>query len=55
MKKLPVGIQAFIEIINQDYLYIDKMGIVLSLIERFICNHGCRQHPQQAQQQSQVQ
>ena len=35
MKKLPVGIQTFSEIINEDYLYIDKTGIAYSLIGRF--------------------
>jgi hypothetical protein len=31
MKKLPIGIQTFSEIINEDYLYIDKTGIASSL------------------------
>ena len=35
MKKLPVGIQTFSEIINENYLYIDKTEIACSLIERF--------------------
>lgn len=35
MKKLPVGIQTFSEIINEDYLYIDKTAIAYSLIDRF--------------------
>ena len=35
MKKLPVGIQTFSEIINEDYLYIDKTGIAYSLIDNF--------------------
>jgi len=35
MKKLPVGIQTFSEIINEGYLYIDKTGIAYSLIDRF--------------------
>ena len=35
MKKLPVGIQTFSEIINENYLYIDKTGIAYSLIDRF--------------------
>jgi len=35
MKKLPVGIQTFSEIINEDYLYIDKTGIAYSLINNF--------------------
>ena len=35
MKKLPVGIQTFSEIINEGYLYIDKTEIARSLIDRF--------------------
>ena len=35
MKKLPVGIQTFSEIINEGYLYIDKTEIACSLIGRF--------------------
>ena len=35
MKKLPIGIQTFSEIINEDYLYIDKTGIAYSLIDNF--------------------
>ncbi len=35
MKKLPVGIQTFSEIINEDYLYIDKTGIACTLIDSF--------------------
>ena len=35
MKKLPVGIQTFSEIINEDYLYIDKTGIACSLVNNF--------------------
>ncbi len=35
MKKLPIGIQTFSEIMNEDYLYIDKTGIAYSLIDRF--------------------
>jgi len=35
MKKLPVGIQTFSEIINENYLYIDKTGIACSLIDNF--------------------
>ena len=35
MKKLPIGIQTFSEIINEDYLYIDKTGIAYSLIDSF--------------------
>jgi len=35
MKKLPVGIQTLSEIINENYLYIDKTGIACSLIDNF--------------------
>ncbi|HIP76459.1 MAG TPA: hypothetical protein EYH12_04910, partial [Psychromonas hadalis] len=35
LNKLPVGIQTFSEIIEDDYLYIDKTGIALDLIERY--------------------
>jgi len=35
MKMLPVGIQTFSEIINEDYLYIDKTGIACNLIDNF--------------------
>jgi Predicted AAA-ATPase len=35
MKKLPIGIQTFSEIINENYLYIDKTGIAYSLIDNF--------------------
>ncbi|MFZ4525950.1 MAG: AAA family ATPase [Chlorobium sp.] len=35
MKKLPIGIQTFSEIINEDYLYIDKTGLAYSLIENY--------------------
>ena len=35
MKMLPVGIQTFSEIINEDYLYIDKTGIAYSLVKNF--------------------
>jgi hypothetical protein len=33
MKKLPLGIQTFSEIIKDDYLYVDKTKEILSLIE----------------------
>lgn len=33
MKKLPIGISTFYEIIEENYLYIDKTSIVLDLIE----------------------
>ncbi len=35
MKKLPVGIQTFSEIVIEDYLYIDKTGIASELLGRF--------------------
>ena len=33
MQRLPIGIQTFAEIINNDYLYIDKTDIALDLIQ----------------------
>ncbi|MCF6238847.1 MAG: ATP-binding protein [Candidatus Marinimicrobia bacterium] len=33
MKKLPIGIQTFSEIIEEQYTYIDKTGMVVDLIE----------------------
>jgi len=35
MKKLPIGIQTFSKIREGDYLYIDKTGIALSLIDKY--------------------
>jgi hypothetical protein len=35
MKKLPVGIQTFSKIIEDDYLYIDKTELARSVIERY--------------------
>ena len=35
LKKLPVGIQTFSEIINKNYLYIDKTDLALNLIETY--------------------
>jgi len=35
LKKLPIGIQTFSEIINKDYLYIDKTSLALSLIDSY--------------------
>ena len=35
MKNLPVGIQTFSKIIEDDYLYVDKTEIARSLIERY--------------------
>ena len=34
LKKLPIGIQTFSEIINKDYLYIDKTNIAYDLITK---------------------
>ncbi|MBT4836531.1 MAG: AAA family ATPase, partial [Methylococcales bacterium] len=33
MKKLPIGIQTFSEIVENDLLYIDKTKIALDLLE----------------------
>jgi hypothetical protein len=33
MKKLPIGIQTFSEIIEEDYTYVDKTGLAVDLIE----------------------
>ena len=35
MKKLPIGIQTFREIIKGDYVYIDKIKEVLELIKNY--------------------
>ncbi len=35
LKKLPVGIQTFKDIIQEDYIYIDKTAIALDLIEDY--------------------
>jgi len=35
MKKLPLGIQTFSEIIEDDYLYIDKTDTALKVIENY--------------------
>ena len=35
MKKLPIGIQTFSDIINENYLYIDKTKYALDLIEDY--------------------
>lgn len=37
LQKLPVGIQTFSEIINEDYLYVDKTA----LIHRLLCSGKC--------------
>ena len=34
-KRLPVGIQTFSTIIEDDYLYIDKTAIALDLIQNY--------------------
>jgi hypothetical protein len=35
LKKLPIGIQTFSEIINKDYLYIDKTKLAFELIDSY--------------------
>ncbi len=35
MKKLPIGIQTFHEIIQNDYIYVDKTDIAVSVINRY--------------------
>ncbi len=35
MKKLPIGIQTFSEIIENNYVYVDKTGIAAELINRY--------------------
>ncbi len=35
MKKLPIGIQTFSEIIENNYVYVDKTGIAAELIDRY--------------------
>ncbi len=35
MKKLPIGIQTFEQIIKNNYLYVDKTGIAVELIDRY--------------------
>ncbi len=35
MKKLPIGIQTFSEIIENNYAYVDKTGIAAELIDRY--------------------
>ena len=34
LKKLPAGIQTFEEIINEGYIYVDKTGMLVNLIEK---------------------
>ena len=33
MKKLPIGIQTFSEIIEEQYAYVDKTGMAVDLVE----------------------
>jgi len=35
IKKLPIGIQTFREIVEKDYLYVDKTAIAYELIENY--------------------
>ncbi len=35
MKKLPIGIQTFSEIIENDYAYVDKTSMAVDLIDRY--------------------
>ena len=35
MQKLPIGIQTFSEIINNDYIYIDKTALALDVIQNY--------------------
>ncbi len=35
MKKLPIGIQTFQKIREDNYLYVDKTGIAVDLIDRY--------------------
>ncbi len=35
MKKLPIGIQTFSEIRENNYAYVDKTGIAVDLIDRY--------------------
>lgn len=35
MKKLPIGIQAFSEITENNYVYVDKTGMAVPLIDRY--------------------
>jgi hypothetical protein len=36
MKKLPIGVRTFFEIINENYLYIDKINGLFDWKERII-------------------
>ncbi len=35
MKKLPIGLQTFCEIIQHNYTYVDKTGLAVDLIDRY--------------------
>ncbi len=35
MKKLPIGIQTFSEIIENNYVYVDKTAIAAQMIDRY--------------------
>jgi hypothetical protein len=35
MKKLPIGIQTFSEVIEKEYLYVDKTGLVVDLVNDY--------------------
>src|SRR5574344_3047679 len=35
LKKLPIGIQTFSEIIEENYTYVDKTGIAYNLIDKY--------------------
>ncbi len=35
MKKLPIGIQTFSEIVENNYIHVDKTGIAADLIDRY--------------------
>ncbi len=35
MKKLPIGIQTFSEIIKNNYAYVDKTGLAVDLIDQY--------------------
>ncbi|MEA3512979.1 MAG: AAA family ATPase, partial [Campylobacterota bacterium] len=35
LKKLPIGIQTFSEIRNEDYVYVDKTDIAYEMLESY--------------------
>jgi len=39
LKKLPIGIQTFSEIIEDNYLYVDKTKEALELIQNYRATH----------------